>query len=354
MHKRIDFIIISALSSLLLSLPACGGSKAEKKVAREEVFPVQVVAVQPGNLVRTLDVVGTVRYRRETPLGFTTSGKVSAVRFDEGDFVKRGALLASLDTTSVGADQNAAEAERVRAQADFDRISELYREGWVTKQRFEASQAAAKTAMARVQQTRFSTGNAQVYAPSSGIILARNVEPGQVVSAGTAAIILGQLDQGFVFRAPVIDRDASKLRVGMTAEITIDAVDALPVTATISEIEGQANAATGAFNVLFRLPAQAKLRAGQIGTARIKMPAANDGALQIPASALFGVRTGEGLVYVVDAKTSRVETRNVVIERITDEFVIVTGGLAAGDTLVVAGGEKLRTGARVRPNLVPR
>jgi membrane fusion protein (multidrug efflux system) len=106
--------------------------------------------------------------------------------------------------------------------------------------------------------------------------------------------------------------------------------------------------ATGAFTVQFRLPAQAKIRAGQIGTASIKLPAANDGAMQIPASALFGIRSGEGLVYIVDPRSNRVETRNVMIDRVMDEFVIIRGGLSPGDRIVVAGGEKLRTGSKVR------
>jgi RND family efflux transporter MFP subunit len=345
-------IIFAALSFAALS--ACGAQESKKAAPAEEIFPVQTITVQTGNMVRTLNVVGTVRYRRETPLGFTTSGKVATVRFNEGDFVKRGALLAALDATNVGADLSVAEAERARAQSEFARIAELYKEGWVTKARYEAAETAAKAGSARVSQARFATGTSQLYAPSSGTILARNVEPGQVVSAGMAAIILGQADQGYVFRVPVVDRDASQLRAGMAAEISFDAIAGGPVTATISEIEGQANAATGAFSVVFRLPANAKLRAGQIGTASIQLPAANDGAMQIPAGALFGVRAGEGLVYVLDPKTNRVETRNVMIERVMDEFVIISSGLKPGDTIIVSGGEKLRTGAKVRPVPVTR
>lgn len=354
MAKAAYPLTLLAMTTMALSLSACGQSTEKKAAPVEETFPVQTVTVQTGNMVRTLSVVGTVRYRRETPLGFTTPGKVATVRYNEGDFVKRGALLAALDTTNVGADLNVAEAERARAQSEFARIAELYKEGWVTKARYEAAETAAKASGARVSQARFATSTSQLYAPSSGTILSRNVEPGQVVGAGMAAIILGQTDQGYVFRVPVVDRDASQLRAGMAAEITFDAIASGPITATISEIEGQANAATGAFTVVFRLPANAKLRAGQIGTAKIQLPAANDGAMQIPASALFGVRAGEGLVYLLDAKTSRVETRNVMIERVMDDFIIISNGLKPGDVIIVSGGEKLRTGAKVRPVAVPK
>lgn len=339
--------LLAGLLPLLL-LAACGEDKAVTKAAADEIHPVQVVTVQQENLQRTINAVGTVRYRRETPLGFTTPGKVATVRFEEGDFVKRGALLAALDTTSVGADVSVATAERDRARSEFERLRSLYADGWVTKARYEAAEANVKAADARVRQAGFASGTAQLYAPSSGVVLTRNVQPGQIIAAGTPALILGEGDEGFVFRVPIIDRDASKLRVGMAADISIESLGGAPITATISEIDGRANEATGAFTVQFRLANRPQLRSGQIGTATIKLPAADSGStLQIPASALFGVRTGEGLVYVVDAK-SRVETRNVAIERVTDEFVIVSGGLKPGDIIVTSGLEKLRTGSKVR------
>jgi RND family efflux transporter MFP subunit len=344
-------ILFGLLSTLLVV--GCSKDPAATKIASEDIYPVQVTMVQQQSLLRTINAVGTVKYRRETPLGFTTSGKVASVRFNEGDFVKRGALLAALDTTSVGADLSVAAAERDRARSDLERIRSLYADGWVTKARFESAEAAAKASEARVRQAGFASGTAQLYAPSSGVVLTRNVEPGQVVAVGTPALVLGEADEGFVFRAPIVDRDASKLRVGMSADISIESLDGGPITATISEIDGRSNEATGAFTVQFRLATRPRLKSGQIGTATIKLPAADNGALQIPASALFGVRTGEGLVYVVDVKTNRVETRNVSVEQVTDQSVIVSGGIRPGDTIVTSGVEKLRTGSKVRAVRTP-
>ncbi len=353
MQNKASLYLLTGAATITLLLGGCSEKVTPKAKPRDDVIPVQVVPVLENNMLRTINAVGTVRYRRETPLGFTTTGKVSSVRFDEGDYVKSGALLAALDTTTVNADLNVADAERTRAQSDFERIKQLYGEGWVTKARYEAAESAAKVATARVSQARFSTSTAQLYAPSSGVVLTRNVEPGQVVAAGSPALILGQADQGFVFRAPIIDADASKLRVGMSAEITLESLGGQPIIATISEIDGRANQQTGAFTVQFTLPASAKMKSGQIGSAAIKLPAAEDGGLQIPATALFGVRSGEGLVYVVDPDTNRVATRSVAIERLLDSVVIVRGGLQAGDALVISGIEKLRTGSQVRMIRMP-
>ena len=333
---------------MLVSLAACGDKPNETKSAAQTVQPVQVFTMRKQSLQREISAVGTVRYRRETPLGFTTAGKVAIVRFEEGNFVRRGALLAALDTTNVGADMSVATAERDRARAEFDRVRTLYADGWITKGRFEAAEATLKGAEARVRQAGFASTTAQLFAPSSGVVLMRNVQPGQVISAGTPALMLGEADDGFIFRVPIVDRDASKLRVGMAADISIESAGEAPLTATISEMDGRANAATGAFSVQFRLPNRPQLRSGQIGTAIIKLPASDTGdTMQIPPSALFGVRTGEGLVYIVGTD-NRVETRNVAIERVTDDFALVTGGLRLGDQIVTSGLEKLRTGSVVR------
>jgi RND family efflux transporter MFP subunit len=206
---------------------------------------VEIFTVGAQSLQREINAVGTVRYRRETPLGFTTAGKVALVRFEEGDVVKRGALLAALDTTNVGADMSVATAERDRVRAEFDRVRALYADGWITKARFEAADAMLKSAEARVRQAGFASSTAQLYAPSSGVVLMRNVQAGQVIAAGTPALILGEADDGFVFRVPIVDRDASKLSVGMAADISIESASEAPLTATISEIDGRANAGLG-------------------------------------------------------------------------------------------------------------
>lgn len=342
---------LKPLSAALLPialLAACSGGDKQKQAAAAEIHPVRTMTVQPENMLRTINAVGTVRYRRETPLGFTTAGKVVSVRFNEGDYVKQGALLAALDGTPTGADVSVASAELERARADFDRIRSLYADGWVTKARFETSEASVKVAEARVKQAGFASGTSRLYASSSGTVLSRLVQPGQVVGAGTAALVLGEDSGGFIFRVPVIDRDASKLHEGMAAVITIDSLGPEPINATISQIEGRANEATGAFTIIFQLAAKGKLRSGQIGSASITLPSTDNGSLQIPASALFNIRTGEGLVYIVDPKTNRVETRSVVVERLTDSHVIVTGGIKPGDVVVTSGGEKLRSGSRIR------
>lgn len=297
-----------------------------------------------------ITAAGTVRYRFETPLGFTSAGKIANIRFQEGERVVQGALIAALDTTQVSASLESARAEQQRAKAELDRFQQLFDKGWVTRAQLERSEAAARAATAQLSAASFASGTARIVAPSSGIILARSAEPGQVVAAGAQIVVLGENSGGMVLRVPMIDSNISRLTPGMAASVQLAGLAEDSIDGMISEIDARANSATGAFEVTVALPANRALRSGQIGTARFRVAAAPGAAgLAIPASAVFNVRAGEGFVYLLDPKASRVRARAVQIGTIDDRQLIVTGGLKPGDRIVATGLGLLVDGARVKP-----
>jgi len=329
----------------LLVLSACGFADNQQIEKEEQVkaIPATTGLVVQAGQSQTITAVGTVRLRRETALGFTTTGKVAHVRYEEGARVKRGALIAALDTTTVDADVSMAAAERNRSSAELARMEKLFKDGWVTKARLEQAQASTQAANARIRAAGFARKTAQLVAPSNGIILTRNIDPGQIVNAGMTAIILGQTDKGFVLRTPVTDKDASRMRIGMNAQVSLSALSGESVNAVISEMDGRADANTGSFEVSFQLPADNRLKSGQIGSATVDVPAVQSDLMQIPATALFGLRAGEGLVFVVD-KNGVVKSRSVQIGKLEDEVLMIRSGLKAGETIVTSGVEKLKSG----------
>jgi len=343
---HITQISLAILTPLLLI--GCAETEAEEKPQKNAPIPAATMAVQPASQVETITTAGTVRLRRETELGFTTAGKVASVRYEEGDRVKRGSILAALDTSTVSADLAAARAELDRAQSEYERIASLYKDGWVTKARLEQSDAATKSAQARVKAAGFTSNTSHIHAPSGGIILTRNIDAGQIVAAGQTVIVLGETSKGYVLRVPMTDKDASRVRIGMRASVTIKAVSDDPIEAVISEKDGRADPRTGTFEVSFLLPANDRLLSGQLGSVDIEVARGNDGSIAIPATALFGLRSGEGLVFVVDSK-NKVKQRAVIVGELTDENLEIASGLQEGDVVVMRGVEKLREGDTIKP-----
>ncbi|OAO05145.1 efflux RND transporter periplasmic adaptor subunit [Parasphingorhabdus sp.] len=326
----------------------CSEAEPQDKPENTDPIPAATSLVQSASDVQLISAAGTIRLRRETELGFTTAGQVASVRFEEGDRVKRGATLAALDTSLVAADLASANAEQDRAEAEYARIQKLYSDGWVTKARLEQSESSTRAARAGVESASFASRTSQIRAPSDGIILTRNIDAGQIVAAGVTAIILGETDKGFVLRVPMSDADASRIRIGMPAAVKIAAISNDPIEAVVSEKDGRADPRTGSFEVSFLLPAHSRLRSGQLGSVEIQLPRVDSGDISIPATALFGLRSGEGLVFVVD-ENNRVKQRNVIIGSVSDEALQIRSGLAQGETIVTRGVEKLRDGYLIKP-----
>ena len=334
-----------------LSLATCSdGSDKAAPVSADKVYPVTIAVVQPASTTALVTAAGTVRYRYETPLGFTTAGKIATIRFQEGDRVLPGALVAALDATQVGASLESARAEQQRAQAELARFQQLFDKGWVTRAQVERAEATARAASAQVSTAGFASGTSRILAPSGGIILARTAEPGQVVAAGTQIVVLGETSGGMVLRAPMIDSDIARLSPGMAATVRLSALPEGEIEGVISEIDARANPSSGAFEVTIALPANAALRSGQIGTAEFRVTASRgDTGLAVPASAVFNVRADEGFVYLLDAKGSNVRAQAVQIGKVDDRQLIITGGIKAGDRIVVSGLGLLTDGAKVKP-----
>jgi multidrug efflux pump subunit AcrA (membrane-fusion protein) len=129
-----------------LALSACTSAPPAAKV--DPLISVRLGQVQAADNAQFVRGAGTFALRLETPLGFTSPGRIARILVQEGDVVRRGQLLAVLDTTSVEADLSAASAELVRAEAELKRSSTLLKDGWVTQPRVDSARASAEAARA--------------------------------------------------------------------------------------------------------------------------------------------------------------------------------------------------------------
>lgn len=333
----------------LLALTACGSGGEPTKAPAEISALVTLAEAQSDTAGGSLLAIGTVRAKRETALAFNTNGRIASILVDSGDRVSKGQLLAQLDPAAISADDAAARAEAVRAEADLKRMTELYAKGWVAKSRVETAMAATGSARARVASVAFNLRYSRIYSPSAGTVLKRHLEPGQIVAAGTPVVSVGEAGEGFVLRAPLSDAGLSAVKVGQTATVGITALGIQAISGRVTEVAGRGDERTGTFEVEIGLPATAGLRSGLIGEARIGTGAATStSSVTIPASAVWQARADEGFVYVVDPATLVVRSRVIQLGALNDRTLVVTGGLKAGEQVAISGIERIRDGGKVR------
>jgi membrane fusion protein (multidrug efflux system) len=334
------------LGTFALLLSSCG---ANEEQAREEPVPIRVVRVEPSDALRPVIVSGTVARRLETPLGFTSAGQIARIGVQEGDIVRKGQLLASLDTTQLDAALASAQAERVRADAELVRSAKLLEKGWVTQPRVDNARAAAKAAAANVQSARFATSTARILAPASGVVLARLAEPAQVVAAGSPVLVLGEDSGGLILRVPLNDRDVARIRKGAPARVRVDGLGGQVLDGQVIEIGGRAQASTGSFSAEIGLPDDPRLRSGLIGSAEITAVGSGEtSGVRVPPSAMFAARAGEAFVYVVGTD-NKVRRRKIRIGDVEDGGARALSGVAPGEWVAVSGIDRLSDGLAVKP-----
>lgn len=338
----------SLLAPFLLLVAACSNTAAPPPA--DGPLAVRVAQIGAGTSPDRVETAGTVALREETVLAFTSGGRIARIFVNEGDRVRRGQVLATLDLTPLTAGLDAARAEQTRARAELKRLEPLMAKGWITRPRYEAALAATQSADAAVKAQRFALDTARIVASGDGVVLARPAEPGQIVAEGMPVLIVGKAASGYVLRAPLNDREAVRLTRGARALITLEALDGQPLAGSVLELGGRADRATGTFQVEIALPADPRLRSGLIGRALITANPAAQAAprLLVPPLAVFGARAGEGFVYVLDNQ-DRVRLRKVQLGQAEDGGVLVLSGLAPGEWVAVTALDRLQDGLQIRP-----
>lgn len=335
---------------LFLVIPA-GCNEGGRRSSKQEPPVARVLKVTSESEADAISAPGVVSFRHEVPLGFITAGRIGSVLVEEGDRVRAGQLLASLDAAPDLAARDASAAERIRAEAAYQRSAALKVNGWVTQAAVDGAVAALRTARANERSTSFRLLHSRIYASGPGVVLTRSAEPGQVAEAGRPVLVLGEEGAGYVLRVALSDRRAAMVTPGASAQVIVDALGSVILSGQVVEIGAAADAATGTFQLKIAIPPESRLRAGQVGTASITTSRHPDQRIAIPPSAIFSARAGVGFVHLVDIRSGRISNRRVLLGEIAgDHAVPVVSGLRPGDWVVVSNTRPLGDGDVIRPS----
>lgn len=319
----------------LLALGACGAQ--ETPTAAHEGPVVEIVAVAAAQGAGVVRASGLVGYKIETPLSFSAPGVIGTILVDEGDQVRRGQRLATLQRTGAAGDTNEAALARATAERDLQRTQSLFERGFASQAALDDARLAARRA------SDFSS----ISAPAGGVILRRLAEPAQTVGAASPVLMLGDASSGIVVRASVSSSAAARIAVGDAVRITSGEAGAFQ--GEVTRISAKSDDQTGAFEVEVRAPQPGALRSGMVADVEIaaEAGAGQTAALLAPALSLLDARADQGVVYVVDAQNVA-RRRAVRTAGLTEGGVLIVDGLTEGERIIAAGAAYVRNGETVR------
>jgi membrane fusion protein, multidrug efflux system len=320
--------------------------------------PVLVRSVGEGAVGSLALLSGEVRARHEADLAFRLGGKVVERRVDVGAVVRKGQVLARLDPQDVElaaaaarAAVAAAESDLTLARVEYERARDLRARNFISGSVLDARTAALQAAQARFAQARAQaavagnqTGYASLLADGDGVVTAVLAEPGQVVGAGQAVLSVARLgEREILLHLPESRR--RQVTVGTAAEIRPWADSARRYVGRVREVAPAADATTRTYAVRVSVVgADESLPLGATAVALFAGEAVGQVLLPLPAV----TRQGEDAsVWVVDGD-GVVQPRPVEVVAFREDGVLVKGGLAAAERVVVAGVHTLVPGQKVR------
>lgn len=359
--------VIGALVVLALAIGAYfllgSGAQESTPAADNEAQRPVVTVVAPGRATveGTISATGTIGARREIEVGVVgEGGRVVSVAVDQGDWVRQGQVLVAIDRSvqnqqAAGAAANigVARADANLAQANLDRALKLVSRGFVSKADVDRLTATRDAAVARVRVAEASLRELQarnarlnIYAPTGGMILTRNVEPGQTVGAGSQPVFTIAQGGEMELLARLGEEDLAKVRVGTPVTVTPVGLDR-SFTGQIWQIEPTIDAQTRQGTARVALAYAPGLRPGGFASAEIRAGAVV--APLLPESAILSDDEGS-YVYIV-GKDDKVERRAVRTGLVTNQGIAVVEGLNGTERVVLRAGGFLSPGDRVKPTL---
>ena len=336
-----------------------GGAAAPDQEGQKQAPHVTVVVPGSSMVESTISATGSLAARREMPVGAVgEGGMVTRVFVDAGDWVQQGQVLASVDrqvqaqqSASLGAQIRVAEADARLAQNELDRAKALAERGFISKADIDRKTAQRDAANARLNVARAQLGEnsarigrLDIRAPASGLLLARNVEPGQVVGGGGAVLFRIAKGGEMEMRAMLAEADLAKLSVGSTAQVTpVGTTKAF--TGQIWQMPPVIEASTRQGAVRIALAYNEALRPGGFATATIR-----SGAQQAPLLPESAVQSDEQGNYVfVVTPQNKVERRVVKVGSVSDAGITIVSGLTGREQVVLTAGAFLNPGESVVP-----
>lgn len=338
-----------ALAIAPLTISCSNGQSAS--VGGGDAIAVVADTVAARTAADAITMSGNVEGATTVKSGFMVAGRVASVAYDEGDVVGRGTLLATLDTTNYAIARDLADVQARQAADEHSRLKLMYDRGSLSESDYLKSQFALEGAQAQLRLRQKDLADTRLYSPIGGILLKKLAEAGEIVAAGQPILVVADISSVNVL-AYIPENRLHEIAIGQEASVAIAAI-ATTVGGTIAEVGGMADPQTRAFTVKVKVAnPDMKIRPGMIADVQVASSATRQ-TLTIPPKAVMHTPDGQTYVYVVDTASALAFRRDVALGAVGSEGVDVVAGLAAGETIVVGGQQKLSNGARISLSSTP-
>lgn len=366
MRNTSDSLSRSSLTALLF-LPLIFACSQQKIPPTKPLVPVTAATVEPKAVPYQIKTIGNIVEYASVNVRSQVGGYLSKIHFQKGQFVKKGDILFTIDPRPYQASLMQAEGALAKDQAQLDnarsderRYAELVKKGYISKQLYEQSQAAAnaleaatKADKAAVEYAKVQLSFCYIHASISGRLGDILVDEGNLVKAADDnkfLVTIRQIQPIHVsFSVP--EKSLGEIKKYMTSgqlpvDVFADNGDTVPEKGILSFVDNTVDPATGTIRLKGTIKNETnRLWPGQFVNVVLSLYTQKD-ALTVPTTAIQSGQSGQYVYRIKDDLTT--EIRPVIVSRTYRNFSIIAEGLKPGDKVVTDGQLRLVSGAKVQ------
>lgn len=349
MNKTVTTFAIGSL--ILLGSCSKGGNEAAA-TQEEKAVTVKTEQVQARAVEQTGTYTATVEPALINNITASTPNRIKQILVDVGTRVSAGQRLAVMDdvnTTSYQLQVDNARAALNNAELNYNRAAELLKIGGGTKQQLDAMEMQlinAKNGLASAERAlRNARENTVLTSPISGVVTARNYDPGDM--AGALPILTVARIQPVKIVINISESELSKVKLGMPAQMTFDTYGDEVFTGTVSQVAPTVDAASRTLGLEISVKnADGRILPGMFGRAQLNLGTADH--VVVPDKAVVKQPgSGDYYVYVLNPNSTVSYNKVQLGRRMADSYELLSG-VEPGAQVVISGQAKLSAGAKVQ------
>lgn len=333
------------LFAILIAMASC---QQKQEIVKKESASIRVKArpVQTVNGMSNLHYSGTVEAEQTIPLTFQSSGTVEQVLVQEGDAVRKGQLLAVVNKADNQSIYHSSLAMYEQAKDGYDRLKQVYDKGSLSEVKWVEMETNLKQAESQLQIAKNNLDKCNLYAPTSGIVGKRNIEPGQSSISSFSPIELVKIEKVSV-KISVPENEIGKIKKGTTATFSISALENKSFEGTITNIGVVADQFSRTYEVKMTVNnTNLEMKPGMV--CDVNMNSSSEKQLVVvPYNAISKDTEGNSFVYIVSPDSKSVKKQIIKVGNYQTSGLEVLSGLTANQTIVVEGKEKLEDNSTI-------
>lgn len=340
-------LLFAGVLASAAGLGGCGGQAQSQAVAAPATprgTPVEVAAVERGELAPVYLATAALEAEREATLLAEMAGEVVSIEVEEGDRVVAGQVLARVDHTRQALELRQIASVADRLANDVARNEALVERRMISREAYDRARYESDTQVAAVELKRLDLGKTAIRAPFAGVVTRRFIKDGQWLKREAPAFAIADFTR-LQARIDVPERSVALIRPGVPVRFEADAIPGRTFSARIERIAPVVDQASGTVAAVVQVDnADFALRPGLFVRLGVNYERIADAVL-VPRAALVEDDGQRHVFVVADGKARKREVRLGLAD---GERVQVLEGLDAGDQVVVVGQNTLVDGTTVQ------